>query len=66
MQILAQAIKDAGEATPEKITAALANVKDFEGVTGTMSIDEEHNPIKAGVIIEFNDGKQVMNTRIQP
>ena len=36
------------------------------GVTGTMSIDAQHNPVKAGVIIEFVDGSQVMNTRIEP
>lgn len=66
VQILAQAIKDAGQADSQKITDALAKVKNFEGVTGTMSIDEQHNPIKAGVIIEFKDGKQVMNARIQP
>lgn len=64
--LLAQAIKDAGEADPEKITLALEKVKDFEGVTGTMSIDEKHNPVKGVVIIESIDGKQVMNTRIQP
>lgn len=66
VQILVQAIKDAGEADPVKVKDALANVKDFEGITGTMSIDEQHNPVKAGVIIEFKDGQQVMNTRIQP
>jgi len=31
-----------------------------------MRIDDKHNPVKAGVIIEFKDGAQVMNTRIQP
>jgi branched-chain amino acid transport system substrate-binding protein len=31
-----------------------------------MTIDEQHNPVKAGVIIEFKDGSQTVNTRIQP
>ena len=66
VQILAQAIKDAGEADPVKIKDALANIKDFEGITGKMTIDEQHNPVKAGVILEYKDGNQVMNTRIQP
>ncbi|MDD4801884.1 MAG: ABC transporter substrate-binding protein [Syntrophomonas sp.] len=65
-QMLAQAIKDAGEAQPEKIKDALAKIKDFVGVTGKMSIDASHNPIKAGVIVEYKDGKHVMKTRIQP
>jgi len=66
VQIMVQALKNAGEADPVKLTEALANIKDFEGITGKMSIDDQHNPVKAGVIIEFKDGKQVMNTRIQP
>ncbi len=66
VQLLVQAIKDAGEAQPEKIKDALAKVKDFTGVTGKMTIDANHNPIKAGIIIEYKDGKQVMKTRVQP
>lgn len=66
VQLLVQAIKDAGEADPVKIKDALANIKDFVGITGKMSIDKQHNPIKAGVIIEFKDGKQIMKTRIEP
>lgn len=66
VQLLAQAIEDAGAADSVKIKDALANIKDFEGITGKMSIDKEHNPVKAGVIIEFKDGKQTMKTRIQP
>ncbi|MGI6549162.1 MAG: ABC transporter substrate-binding protein [Syntrophomonadales bacterium] len=66
VQLLVQAIKDANSADPAAITEALANIRDFEGITGKMSIDEQHNPVKAGVIIEFKDGNQVMNTRIQP
>ncbi len=66
VQLLVQAIKDANSAEPVKITEALASITDFEGVTGKMTIDEQHNPVKAGVIIEFKDGVQTVNTRIQP
>ncbi|NLB52646.1 MAG: ABC transporter substrate-binding protein [Syntrophomonadaceae bacterium] len=66
VQIMIQGLKDAGEADSVKLTEALENITDFQGITGKMSIDEQHNPVKAGVVIEFKDGKQVMNTRIQP
>lgn len=66
VQLLVQGIKDANAADPVKIAEALEKITDFEGITGKMSIDEQHNPVKAGVIIEFKDGKQVVNTRIQP
>jgi branched-chain amino acid transport system substrate-binding protein len=66
VQLLVQAITEANSTDPQKITDALANIKDFQGVTGKMTIDEQHNPVKAGVIIEFKDGSQTVNTRIQP
>ncbi len=66
VQLLVQAMKDANSAEPAAITAALASITDFQGITGKMTIDAQHNPVKAGVIIEFKDGVQVMNTRIQP
>ncbi|MEQ8235151.1 MAG: ABC transporter substrate-binding protein [Syntrophomonadaceae bacterium] len=66
VMLLVQAIKGAGEANPEKIKDALAGVKDFVGVTGKMSIDANHNPVKAGVILEYKDGKQVLKARVQP
>jgi branched-chain amino acid transport system substrate-binding protein len=66
VMLLAQAIKDAGAADPVKIKDALAKIKDFVGVTGKMSIDANHNPVKAGVIIEYKYVKQVMKARVQP
>lgn len=66
MSLLAQAIKDAGEASPEKIKIALENIKDFQGVTGKMSIDKNHNPVKAGIILEYKEGVQVMRSKVQP
>ncbi len=66
VQLMVQGLKDAQAADSVKLAAALAQIKDFQGITGKMSIDEQHNPVKAGVVIEFKDGAQIMNTRIQP
>jgi branched-chain amino acid transport system substrate-binding protein len=66
IQLMVQGLKDAKAADPVKLAAALAKITNFEGITGKMSIDAKHNPVKAGVVIEFKDGAQVMNTRIQP
>lgn len=66
VMLMVQGLKDANAVDSVKLAQALANIKNFEGITGKMSIDASHNPVKAGVIIEFKDGKQVMNTRIQP
>jgi len=64
--LLADAINRAGSADPEAIKNALAATKDFEAVTGTMSFDESHNPVKEIAIIEMVDGNQVLKTKIAP
>lgn len=64
--LLADAINRAGSDDPEAIKDALAATKDFEAVTGTMSFDEFHNPVKEIAIIEMVDGKQVLKTKIAP
>lgn len=58
-KLLAQAIKDAGAADPVKIKDALANIKDFQGITGKMSMNAQHNPDKKIVVIEYKDGNLV-------
>ena len=63
---LADAIKRAGSADSEKIKEALEKTDDLELVTGTFTLDEKHNPIKSATILEFKEGKQVFNTKINP
>ena len=43
---------------------AIAATKNFTGVTGTFSIDENRNAKKSAVIVEYKDGKQMMAARI--
>lgn len=58
-RLLADAIERAGSADPVKIKEALEATKDFAGITGKMSVDANHNPIKNIVVIEYKDGKLV-------
>ncbi|HEX5059355.1 MAG TPA: ABC transporter substrate-binding protein [Kofleriaceae bacterium] len=44
---------------------AIAATKNFTGVTGTFSIDENRNAMKSAVIVEYKDGKQTMSARIE-
>lgn len=64
--LLADAIKRAGSADPEAIKVALAATTDFEGITGTLTFDEQHNPIKEITVIEMKDGVQTLKTKIAP
>jgi len=63
---IADAIKRAGSTDGEAIKNALAETKDLSLVTGTFSVDENHNPIKTATVLEFKDGKQVFNSKVNP
>ncbi|WP_339260638.1 ABC transporter substrate-binding protein [Lysinibacillus sp. FSL K6-3209] len=63
---IADAIKRAGSTDGEAIKKALAETKDLSLVTGTFSVDENHNPIKTATVLEFKDGKQVFNSKVNP
>lgn len=64
--LLADAIKRAGGTDTAKIKDALAKTKDLSLVTGIVTIDENHNPIKSATVLEYKDGKQVFNTKVNP
>ena len=65
-KFLVDAIERAGEADSEKIKDALASTSDFKGVTGTLSIDELHNPVKAVTILELVDGQPEFLKKLEP
>lgn len=64
--LIADAINRAGVAEPEAIKDALAATTDFDAVTGKLSFDEQHNPVKEIAIIELVDGEQKLITKIAP
>lgn len=64
--LLADAIKRAGSTDSSKIKDALAGTKDLSLVTGIITIDKNHNPIKSATVLEYKDGKQVFNTKVNP
>ncbi len=66
MYLMADAINRAGKADSEAIKNALADTKDFIGITGNLAMDEYHNPIKSAVVIEMVDGVQTFKERIDP
>lgn len=63
---LADAIKRAGSADPVKIKDALAQTKDLQLVSGTLTLNENHDPIKSAVILEYKDGQQQFKTKVNP
>ena len=64
---IADAVKRAGDnPTPEKIKEALADTDGLDLVSGKLTIDENHNPIKAAAILKYENGKQIFETNIKP
>lgn len=46
-----------GAKTSVDIKDNLAKLKDFDGVTGSISIDKDHNPVKTALMIGLKDGQ---------
>lgn len=64
--LVAEAIEKAGSADPAKIGEAMAKISGFKGVSGEVTFNEQHNPIKSAVIIEHKDGVQTFKTKVNP
>jgi branched-chain amino acid transport system substrate-binding protein len=63
--LMIAAIEKAGVDDPTKVKDALASLK-WEGVSGTITFDANHNPIKAAVILQVKDGKVTYVTTVAP
>lgn len=64
--VLGDAIKRAGSTEGQKIRDALAATKDFEAVTGTITINEKRDATKSAVILQIKDGKYKFLTTVNP
>jgi branched-chain amino acid transport system substrate-binding protein len=65
-RFVADAIARAEKLTGEAVKDALEATENFAGVTGTLSVDENHNPVKSIVVIGLKDGKQYSSVKIDP
>ncbi len=64
--ILFAAIKKAGSTEGDKIRNELAKTKDFPGVTGLITINDQRNAVKPAVVLEIKNGKFVYKETIAP
>lgn len=66
MKVLADAIKRAGTTAEPQLRDAIAATKNFAGVTGVITIDEQRNATKPAVILKLQDGKYIYQETIYP
>ena len=64
--LLKDAIERAGSIEPAAIKEALEATEELSLVSGVITIDENHNPIKSATILEYVDGEQEFKTKIDP
>lgn len=63
-KFVADALNRAEKLDGESLKEALAATTSFEGVTGTFSIDENHNVVKDIIVIELKDGVQYKTYKV--
>ena len=66
LRLLADAMKRAGTSDPAKVNEAIAATKDFQGVTGKITLDEHRNPNKPAVMLKVKDGKFTYVETVNP
>ena len=64
--LLTAAMDQAGSLDGAKVARALAATKNFSGVTGTITMGPDHNPVKGVTVIKVDQGQFVYQTTINP
>ena len=65
-RILFDAITRTGSTDGDKLRDALAQTKNFNGVTGVISMDADRNAVKPAVVLKLQDLKFIYQETIQP
>ncbi len=66
MMVLADAMKRATDLTGPALRTALAETKDFQGVTDKITIDAERNAVKSAVVLRVENGEFKYETTVSP
>ncbi|HEY6119584.1 MAG TPA: ABC transporter substrate-binding protein [Pyrinomonadaceae bacterium] len=66
MRVLGDSIKRAGTTDGAKLRDAIAQTKNFGGVTGTITIDAQRNAVKPAVVLKLQDRKYIYQETIYP
>ena len=66
MRVLADATKRAGTTQEPQLRDAIAATKNFPGVTGNITIDENRNAVKPAVVLKLQDRKYIYVETIYP
>jgi branched-chain amino acid transport system substrate-binding protein len=65
-KILGDSLRRAGSTESAKLRDAIAATKDFPGVTGNITINNERNAVKPAVVLKIENGKFVYVETVNP
>lgn len=65
-KVLFKAMEMAADLSPKAIRDALAQIKDYQGVTGKITIDENRNASKSAVVVQVDGAVNKFVTTINP
>ena len=65
-RLLFDALARIGSTDSDKLREALAQTKNFAGVTGVISMDADRNAVKPAVVLKLEDLKFIYQETIQP
>jgi branched-chain amino acid transport system substrate-binding protein len=65
-KVLFDAIRRAGSADPARVRAALASTRDFQGATGSITLDAQRNAVKSAVILEVQSNATRFHETVNP
>ena len=63
VKFLADSIRRAGGADSQKLREAIAQTKDFQGVTGKITINDKRDAVKLAVVLELDPAKNAYTYR---
>jgi len=64
--VAVEAMKKAPDLSGPALREAIAQTKDFPGVTGNITLDEKRNPVKSAVVVQVGDGTYKYVTTVTP
>ncbi|MBM7115380.1 ABC transporter substrate-binding protein [Archangium primigenium] len=65
-KVAAEALERAPDWSGPSLRDAIAKTRDFQGVTGTISLDAQRNAVKPAVVLQVRDGKAEFVTTVHP
>lgn len=66
VNLIVEAIKNKNKADPESIRNGLAEMKNYQGVSGNISYQDSGDPVKGVILLKIENGRLVFYEQVEP